>query len=213
MAPSAHRRPLTDEQRELAAGYTALASLVANDQIERRPSLLGPLRDEVRAAAFDGLIDAAQKFRAGRGIKFSTYARHRIRGAIQDWMRSKDHLTRHYRLVARSTGVEAWRAPLSLDRAPRLAARLVDHGRSPFAQVERMQIVALLEEAASRLPDHTRAVLALRYTEEWGLKEIGRAMGYSESRACQVLQRAHEALRAQVGNVVAQNDGGTIDAS
>lgn len=46
--------------------------------------------DDMVNAGFIGLIDAAKKFNQSRGIKFTTYAEFRIRGAILDELRSYD---------------------------------------------------------------------------------------------------------------------------
>ena len=39
-----------------------------------------------------GLIHAVDRFDQTRGLKFRTYAQHRIRGAIQDFLRNEDPL-------------------------------------------------------------------------------------------------------------------------
>jgi RNA polymerase sigma factor FliA len=48
-----------------------------------------------------GLIDAVERYEAGRNVKFSTYAITRIRGAIIDELRSLDWLPRQVRKQAR----------------------------------------------------------------------------------------------------------------
>lgn len=49
-----------------------------------------------------GLMDAADKFDASCGAKFSTYARHRINGAMLDYLRSIDYAPRSVRLSGRN---------------------------------------------------------------------------------------------------------------
>lgn len=44
-----------------------------------------------------GLISAVERFDEGRNVKFETYARFRIRGAILDELRSRDNLSRSAR--------------------------------------------------------------------------------------------------------------------
>ncbi|HEU0169586.1 MAG TPA: sigma-70 family RNA polymerase sigma factor, partial [Chloroflexota bacterium] len=48
-----------------------------------------------------GLIDAIERYEAGRNVKFSTYAIARIRGAIIDELRSLDWMPRQVRKQAR----------------------------------------------------------------------------------------------------------------
>lgn len=46
--------------------------------------------DDLISVGFIGLMDAADKFNAAKGVKFSTYAEFRIRGAILDELRNQD---------------------------------------------------------------------------------------------------------------------------
>jgi RNA polymerase sigma factor for flagellar operon FliA len=48
--------------------------------------------DDLVSVGFIGLMDAADKFKESRGVKFSTYAEFRIRGAILDELRNQDWL-------------------------------------------------------------------------------------------------------------------------
>ena len=59
-------------------------------------------RDALMGAGMVGLLQAFQGFDPDRGVPFETYARIRVRGALQDELRSLDHLTRHQRRRARS---------------------------------------------------------------------------------------------------------------
>lgn len=53
--------------------------------------------DDIKSPAYDGLIRAVEKYDQSKGIKFETYARFRIRGAIKDWQREMDILGRQTR--------------------------------------------------------------------------------------------------------------------
>lgn len=57
--------------------------------------------DDLVGAGVLGLIDAAERFDASRGIRFRTYAERRIRGAILDHLRSLDWAPRSLRRRAR----------------------------------------------------------------------------------------------------------------
>lgn len=46
--------------------------------------------EDLVSVGFIGLMDAADKFNASRGVKFATYAEFRIRGAILDELRNQD---------------------------------------------------------------------------------------------------------------------------
>jgi RNA polymerase sigma factor for flagellar operon FliA len=58
--------------------------------------------DELASAGYDGLIAAVGSFDPARGVKFETYCRQRILGAIRDWQREIDPLGRSGRTFERS---------------------------------------------------------------------------------------------------------------
>jgi len=62
-------------------------------------------RDDLYGAGVIGLVDAAERYDASRGVAFTTFAETRIRGAILDSLRSLDWASRSTR--RRAKGVEA----------------------------------------------------------------------------------------------------------
>jgi len=58
--------------------------------------------DELASAGYDGLIAAVSAFDPGRNVKFETYCRQRILGAIRDWQREIDPLGRSGRNFERT---------------------------------------------------------------------------------------------------------------
>jgi RNA polymerase sigma factor FliA len=54
-------------------------------------------KEELLSAGIVGLLDAVEKFDAGLGIQFKTYAEHRIRGAMLDELRKMDWFPRSVR--------------------------------------------------------------------------------------------------------------------
>lgn len=54
-------------------------------------------KDDIRSLAFEGLLDAFDKFNLERDLKFETYASWRIKGAIIDGLRQRDWLPRSVR--------------------------------------------------------------------------------------------------------------------
>ncbi|WP_337175593.1 sigma-70 family RNA polymerase sigma factor [Paludisphaera sp.] len=78
------RPPLTDAQRDLATRYMPLAKSMAR----RLATVFAFGADDFRAAAALALVEAAQAFDESRGVDFSTFARHRIRGALIDARRN-----------------------------------------------------------------------------------------------------------------------------
>ena len=54
-------------------------------------------RDDIKGAAYIGLLEAAEKYDRSYETKFSTFAGHRVKGAILDYLRSLDWVPREVR--------------------------------------------------------------------------------------------------------------------
>lgn len=59
-------------------------------------------RESLLGAGMVGLIQAVDHFDVDKGVSFESYARIRIKGAVQDELRHMDYLTRDQRRVAKS---------------------------------------------------------------------------------------------------------------
>ena len=81
------------------------------------------------------------------------------------------------------------------DRLLRLA---VDGEVSPHAQLEHRELLAHLAEAIGELPARERQILALSYSDDLTLAEIGAVVGVGESRVCQLRTQAIARLRSRL---------------
>lgn len=84
----------------LVLQYEPLAAYLARRALAKAPAWQD--RDEILSFAHDGLLDAIAKFRPDGGAKFETYATRRIGGAIIDWQRRMDPLTRPQRKAVKA---------------------------------------------------------------------------------------------------------------
>ncbi len=72
-----------------------LVELVVKRMVSQVPSFM--TKEDMTSAAMVGLIDAANKYDPSKGVKFRTFAEHRVRGAILDEMRKLDWFSRSMR--------------------------------------------------------------------------------------------------------------------
>lgn len=77
------RKPLGVRKQRLAADYLPFALAIARDYWLRWPAL----RWQFESAAHLAITEAAGSFNAARGVKFPTFAKRRIVGAMQDVQR------------------------------------------------------------------------------------------------------------------------------
>jgi RNA polymerase sigma factor FliA len=71
---------------------------------------------------------------------------------------------------------------------------------SPYEGLQRDGLKNALAAAIGQLPERERMVLALYYTEELNLKEIGLVLGVSESRVSQIHSQAAARLKARLAD-------------
>lgn len=79
------------------------------------------------------------------------------------------------------------------------AETMADGAELPDDSAGRKEIQRAVADAITQLPERLQQVLALYYTEECTLREIGAILDVSESRVCQLHTEAVHRLRAAVG--------------
>ena len=71
-------------------------------------------------------------------------------------------------------------------------------GIDQLADIERSELLNVLRQAISGLNEADQQVIDQYFFQEMTLKEIGDSLGVTESRACQIRQRAVGRLRKLV---------------
>jgi RNA polymerase sigma factor FliA len=84
---------------KLLVEYAYLVKFIAHRLAVNLPSSVD--RNDLTSAGILGLIKAVETFEPERGVKFETYAAHKIRGAILDELRALDWVPRSVRQKAR----------------------------------------------------------------------------------------------------------------
>ena len=97
-----HSRRVENLTREEACyRFKSKVDLVARRVSDRLPRDAAVQLEDLMSWGAIGLLEAFDRFDESRGIKFSTYAEFRIRGAMYDALRTHDTFSRRRRLMAR----------------------------------------------------------------------------------------------------------------
>lgn len=85
-----------DTRRRLEAHYMAgLVMAIARQVSSRLPACVES--EDLAQAAFEGLRDCLDRFQLDRGVRFETFSRRRITGAMHDYLRRQDVISRQAR--------------------------------------------------------------------------------------------------------------------
>ena len=186
---------MTREESILSLANTV--SYTAGRFYRRARNLPGVGLPEIEAAAWLGAITAVDRFDPAHGAKLATFAEPRIHGAIRDYLRSLDYLSRSHRGQVKS-GLRPPVICFSIDQTS--PGDLPWSGPSERALRDHQRLEARLDVAAlmklARLPKRTREVLRRRFFNEETNGEIARALGIHESRVSQIGRSGLDALRA-----------------
>jgi RNA polymerase sigma factor for flagellar operon FliA len=213
---------LTPELHETAKRLAPRVQKIARGLARRLPSSVDV--DDLIQAGYVGMMTALEAYEPERKADLDSYVERRVRGAMLDDLRALDPLSRDQRRDARAidaatrslenvTGSAAEadvaaRAGLSVDRVREVRERalavrfeMLDGERCDASVVDPIEMLSFeelrqqLAAGIEGLPERQRQILALHYTEELSLKEIGRILGVTESRVCQIIGEAQKCLR------------------
>lgn len=192
---------------ELYARHHRMVHALAQ-RLRREMTLAGDLEDLI-AYGYGGLLEAHERFDPARGVRFQTFAYHRVRGAILDGVRRMAELPRRAHERRESAEVTPpTAAPRGLDRAfTRLSTAFTGptptQGRygaeSPEALVVQHETIARLLAALASLPPRERALLRGHYFEGRRLDHVADELGISKSWASRLHTQALAKLRATLG--------------
>ena len=135
--------------------------------------------EDLAGAGMIGLMRAAHNFRRARGVPFGSYAKHRIRGEMLDFIAGGfKHM--HQDLIEE--------AEFELQ----ITGEIARPDPCPRASKDVRRLVAI---AVRDLPPQMRGVIAMRFIGEMPHKAVGRTLGLGDSRIWQVQREALARMR------------------
>ena len=185
--------------------------------------------DNLESAGLLGLVEAAGRFDAARGVDFKSFATLRIRGAIFDAVRSNSLLPQvvmqRVSLVAKAQ--ERANGPVSVEDLASATGLSVEQVLDALNAMQVTQVKSLeqlnddptgyspdepdsgaeyadqkrlLADAITSLEKRERLVVTLYYMEDLRLKEIGTLLKLSEATVSRLLAAAENKMRIYVSN-------------
>jgi len=209
-------------QDELAVQYLPAVKAMAYRLKERLPQSVE--FDDLVSIGAEELIKLARRYDEGQNDSFWGYAKTRVYGAMLDYLRSLDIVSRANRKLIKSIddaiarymdeyGVEPENAYLAdllgeeeekIKEARRVAAiynvlplddQLKDEQKGTLEQIEQEELVERIVEILATMPERDQMIMQMYYFEELTYKEISDILDITPSRISQVHKRVITKIR------------------
>lgn len=219
---------LKSYQDDLALQYLPAVRAMAFRLKERLPSSVD--MNDLVSIGTEELIKLARRYDSSRNDSFWGYARLRVNGAMLDYLRSLDVLSRSSRKLIKAIDAEVSRyfndfeeepsneylaeklgEDLDKIRQARLASDIytvvpLDEQFSALEDSDMMkyceqkELMELIKKVLSRLTEREQLIIQLYYLEELSLSEISEILNITESRISQISKEVTKKIRREIGD-------------
>jgi len=227
MSTSAYTQDIKHKEDELAIQYLPAVKAMAFRLKERLPSSIDFL--DLSAIGTEELIKLARRYDEKLNDSFWGYAKKRVYGAMLDYLRSLDILSRASRKLVKAIdyAVEEYRVshdeeptdeelaeileePIEKVHDARIASSIytvmplhdqlhIGDEGASLAAVEKDQLVDVIKKVLSSYKEREQVIIQLYYFEELTLKEISEVLNITESRISQIHKSVIQKIKESVG--------------
>ena len=214
MTKNGYTQDIKHKEDELALQYLPAVRAMAFRLKERLPSSIDFM--DLSAIGTEELIKLARRYDENLNDSFWGYAKKRVYGAMLDYLRSLDILSRASRKLVKAIdyAVEEYRVihdeeptdeelaeildePIEKVHDARIASTIytvmplhdqlqVGDEGAALASVERDELVEVIKGVLSKFKEREQLVIQFYYFEELTLKEISEILNITESRISQI---------------------------
>jgi len=223
----AYTEDLKHKEDELAIQYLPAVKAMAYRLKERLPSSID--FSDLSAIGTEELIKLARRYDESINDSFWGYAKTRVYGAMLDYLRSLDIVSRASRKLIKAIDYAVEEYRLTHDEEPsdeelaemlgedvqkvhdaRIASTIytvmplhdqlqVGDEGAALAQIEREELIEVIKKVLSTYKEREQMVIQLYYFEELTLKEISEILGITESRISQIHKSVIKKIRDGIG--------------
>lgn len=129
--------------------------------------------EDLKSAAYFGLVEAANRFQPELGVKFSTFAYIRIFGAIHDYLRENYKINKKFIIF-------------SLEEDLKFNNIIFKDIIQSKKYVEHTESLELLTFGVEK---QIKKIIQYYFIDGYSMKEVGSKLNLSESRICQLINK------------------------
>jgi len=227
MIQTGYSAELKHKEDELALQYLPAVKAMAFRLKERLPSSVD--FSDLAAIGTEELIKLARRYDEALNDNFWGYAKKRVYGAMLDYLRSLDILSRASRKLVKAIDYAVEEHLLTNDTEPtdeelaelleesvekvhdaRIASSIytvmplhdqlqVGDEGAALAQVEKDELVEVIKKILSTYKEREQMIIQLYYFEELTLKEISVVLEITESRISQIHKSVIQKIKESIG--------------
>jgi RNA polymerase sigma factor for flagellar operon FliA len=227
MITNAYTQDLKHKEDELAIQYLPAVKAMAFRLKERLPSSVDFL--DLSAIGTEELIKLARRYDESLNDNFWGYAKKRVYGAMLDYLRSLDILSRASRKLVKQIdyAVEEYRVEHDEEPTDEQLAEMLDESidkvhdarvassiytvmplhdqlqvgdeGAALAMVEKEQLIDVVKKVLSTYKEREQMIIQLYYFEELTLKEISEILDITESRISQIHKSVIQKIKESIG--------------
>ncbi|MBC8238229.1 MAG: RNA polymerase sigma factor FliA [Helicobacteraceae bacterium] len=224
---NSYHQDIKHKEDELAIQYLPAVKAMAFRLKERLPSSIDFM--DLSAIGTEELIKLARRYDSTLNDSFWGYSKKRVYGAMLDYLRSLDILSRASRKLVKAIdyAVEEYRLtheeeptdeelaeileePVEKVHEARIASSIytvmplhdqlqVGDEGAALATVERDELVEVIKTILSKFKEREQLVIQFYYFEELTLKEISEILNITESRISQIHKSVIQKIKESVG--------------
>jgi len=222
-----YAQDLKHKEDELALQYLPAVKAMAYRLKERLPSSVD--FSDLSAIGTEELIKLARRYDEAINDSFWGYAKKRVYGAMLDYLRSLDILSRANRKLVKQIDYAVEEYRLTHDEEPsdeelaeildediqkvheaRVASNIytvmplhdqlqIGDEGAALAQIEKDELVEVIKKVLSTYKEREQMIIQLYYFEELTLKEISAILDITESRISQIHKSVIHKIREGIG--------------
>ena len=227
MSTKVYEQELRHKSDELALQYLPAVKAMAFRLKERLPSSIDYL--DLSAIGTEELIKLARRYDEAKNDSFWGYAKKRVYGAMLDYLRSLDVLSRASRRLVKQIdkAVDEYLAEHDTEPTDEELAELLDEDvekihdarvassiytvmpiddhlqigdeGATLKKIEQDELVEVIKKILGSFKEREQMIIQLYYFEELTLKEISEILGITESRISQIHKAVINKIRESIG--------------
>jgi len=227
VAKKAYNEGLRHKQDELAVQYLPAVKAMAFRLKERLPSSVD--YSDLAAIGTEELVKLARRYDVTQNDSFWGYSKKRVYGAMLDYLRSLDIMSRATRKLVKAIDVEvlAYMAkfeheptneelakkfdePIKKIKEARVASEIYSvmplheqlsepSSNTTMEEIEKDNLIDIIKNVLGEFSERDQMIIQLYYFEELSLKEISSILDITESRISQIHKSVLKKIRLSLG--------------